>query len=238
MFFPCNRPPRVEPRLVTGLLLGLNEPVLAAAELPRGPARAAIVVWREEGAAPRLAVVVRSRRTGIVAGWDWNGELDEGTLPGVVEAALSFGESMGFVFGDDALADADDAARARALAAWRELAGLPGPEAGGARPARSSGRGSASREEEVLGGEALALSKFRHRLGPRGSRAPETPVAPEAPRPPQPARERPRAEGSEPPRRARGAQRGSALGRLRLVKRAREGGGERAPGWLRLLGLF
>jgi hypothetical protein len=84
----------------------LNAPVLLVDELPAGPASAAIVCLGGP-AGPRVAVAIRSERSGQVIFYGPDDELWEWHGPEVaVEAALSFAESMGFLFEDDRMADA------------------------------------------------------------------------------------------------------------------------------------
>jgi hypothetical protein len=103
----------------------VSTPVLAA-----GPARAAIVVHEEDGV-PRFGVAVRSLRSGACVIYELDEDLaaDASGCEVALDAALTFGESMGFLFDDDALASADPHARRRALAALAELLGDAASEA-------------------------------------------------------------------------------------------------------------
>lgn len=225
MFFARSHPPAAGDERLRSLWLAVNTPELAADELPAGPARAAIGVHEEADGAFALCVLVRSLGDGALGCWSWDGVIEPDALQRAVDAALSFAEGMGFLFDDDALASADLEQRRRALDLWWELSGW-NASAAEVRESPAAAANTAvpqtlapvpfipvrERSEGLpLAGapEALPLTKFRRRLGAPPSEPP--------------------AERSEP----------SALGRLRLVKRARaEAKGDRPPFWLRLLGSF
>lgn len=140
-------PPRGRLRV---LRLSLNTPVVAIEALPVGPVAAGLAV--HEGPEGRsLTLALRSIRTGqlllLLPEDDWE------ALHGpelAVDAALSFAESMGFLFDDDPLAGGGDAGAAARL--WTEFlaeAGLEAPETGEIRL------------EEPAAVPAPLLSKFR-----------------------------------------------------------------------------
>ena len=224
MFFTRSRPPRAAEDRLRSLWLAVNTPDLAADELPSGPARAAIAVCEEATGAFALSVLVRSLGDGSLACWSWDGAIDAGGLRRAADAALSFAESMGFLFDDDALSSPDAAARRRALDFWWEVTGwsptareAPRSAEAFARAAgpESAAPAAAHRAPESVASaaapppERLPLTKFRRRLG-------AAPAEPPASRPEV-----------------------STLGRVRLVKRARpDGTADRRPFWLRLLGSF
>lgn len=217
MFFPRSGPLVVHEEQLRVLRHALNTPELEAGDLPAGPARAAIALHDDPEGGIALSVVVQSLSSGAIACWSWEGAVAPNLVERVIEAALSFGESMGFRFDEDALRGADLEARHRALEQWWELVGWPVREAprGTSGPPRApGGAGVGAVAAASAGGsppESLPLTKFRRRLGP----APSPPPAPEAKSPT------------------------SALGRMRLVKVAKTGeGAERPPLWLRLLGSF
>jgi hypothetical protein len=153
----------------------------------------------------------------VRACWCWDEAIEPVNVVSATVAALSFAESMGFLFDDDALASASSEARRVALDHWWELVGLPAPEAPATPSEPEAGTEAVvtlemTEQMELLKSpvprEGLPLTKFRRRLDPQ-------PAAPE----PKP--------------------RASALGRMRLIKRARRGeAGERPSLWLRLLGSF
>jgi hypothetical protein len=122
MFAARQRPLLVlEDRLLT-MRLSLNTPVLATAELPSGPARAAIFAYAE-GTTRRFAVAVRALRGGSAVVYELQAEsppdVDGWTV--ALDASLSFGESMGFLFDDEMIVDRNPGTLRRALARLREL---------------------------------------------------------------------------------------------------------------------
>jgi len=134
MFFQrTDALPCAEGDLVS-LRMSLNAPVVATDVAAPAPARAAIAVQR--GALPRLCVSVAVRTlhgTGaaLVFRPDISSEESE-SLPTLIEAALSFGESMGFLFDDDELEGADREKRREATARWNAL--VAGESVGDSKP--------------------------------------------------------------------------------------------------------
>ena len=129
MFNPRQRPLLLVADRLLGLRLSLNTPVVATAELAPGPARAAIVTYAE-GGTRRFAVAVRTLRSGTSVVYELEGEdLNEASGWAVaLDAALSFGESMGFLFDDEQLTHRTPKALREALACVREIIAPPGPE--------------------------------------------------------------------------------------------------------------
>jgi hypothetical protein len=238
MFSPRNRALSVREEQLRSLRLSLNTPELGASELPTGPARGAIALHQEPDGSRAISVVVQSLGSGELVCWSWDEPVDAEIETRVTEAALSFGESMGFLFDEDAFAAPSPDVRRVALDHWWELVGWPTAEAESASlPAILDPIALASEPETIelaaplvdeapdgsvvahlpvlarAAREGLPLTKFRRRLGP-------TPVEAGAPAPdPKPQ--------------------ASALGRLRLVKKIRSGEAGRRPSlWLRLLGSF
>ncbi len=211
MFLPRSEPPVVREEQLRELRLALNTPHLSMPDLPSGPAQAAILVYEEAGGPLALCVLVRSLRDGSLLCWSWEDETEPGALLAAVEAALSFGEAMGFLFDDDAFSTAmapED--RRRTLGHLWEMSGWPpsdaAPEAESpAAAARASAPADAVTQAPLPLVDRLPLTKFRRRPEPQ-------PAAP---------------------------QEGAALGRVRLVKRVTaEAVGERLPRWLRLFGSY
>lgn len=130
MFSPRTRPLALDAERLLGLRSSLNTPVVATPDLPTGPARAAIVSHVEAGLR-RLTVVVRSLRNGVCVLYELEGEDLEATMDFSValDAALSFAESMGFLFDDDELDKGGDDPVERALGCWREIVGSLASEA-------------------------------------------------------------------------------------------------------------
>jgi len=122
MFAARQRPLLVlEDRLLT-MRLSLNTPVLATAELPSGPARAAIFAYAE-GTTRRFAVAVRALRGGAAVVYELESDSpsDADGWSVALDASLSFGESMGFLFDDEMIVDRRPGTLRRALARLREL---------------------------------------------------------------------------------------------------------------------
>lgn len=122
MFVPSDSPPELAPSRLRGLRFSLNSPVVTTEAIPAGPARGALLVHRDARGRLGVAVCVRSLRTGGVVlyrsdeRFDGDAELSVG-----IDAALSFGESLGFLFDDDELEKGLD--REDALQLWREFLG-------------------------------------------------------------------------------------------------------------------
>jgi hypothetical protein len=227
-FLPRRQPIELDPERVRALRPSLNTPVVATADLPVGPACAAILVHVEPGRGLQISVGVRSLATGAVALYGFDGPLGASVVGSALDAALSFAEGMGFLFDDDVLDD-DAASREKAVLRWQELIGdgtelapaaAPGVEpddlfdaTGGELtdpPAPPEGTVPPETlfDTEDAGAAKQPVAVFRE--PPSESRVPltkfrgavsETPVAPD-PAPP--------------------ATKKRALGRLRLVKRRAE----------------
>ncbi len=117
------------------LRVSLNSPVVATPELPPGPARAAIIVHRELEGHLAVSVGVRSLKSGDAALWTADASFEgEGEIAVAIDAALSFAESMGFLF-DEEVAAGTQADRDRGKAHWEELMGSSG---GGLEPGPGS----------------------------------------------------------------------------------------------------
>jgi len=203
MFAARQRPLPVREDDLLALRLSLNTPVLATAELASGPARAAIYAHREAGAC-RLGVVVSPVSRGTPVVYELEGELPDDTEQWSValDTALSFGESMGFLFDDEILADRSRATLERAAASLRELL-APRDAAPATSPAAGEELGEILLEDELealaqdgeagrrAGGDVvepafapgIALSKFRGAPPPPPAPVPvqTAPVADRAP---------------------------------------------------------
>lgn len=129
MMFPADQPLDAACGELRSLYVALNSPVVQLELLPVGPASAAV----GEHVAPRgVTLAVRSARTGQVAFFT---SAPDGPPPDIaLGAALSFAETLGFVFDDDEVrpggADGHEAARL-----WRELIG-ESARAGAEEPVR------------------------------------------------------------------------------------------------------
>ena len=121
----------------------LNTPVVSVPELPTGPASAGIAV-HAGGQDSIVNLAIRCVRTGHVVFYGPDEDWSDFHGPDLaVDAALSFAESLGFLFDDDSvqaegglqaaarrwsdfLADTDDGVEAEADSWLEEVASLPG----------------------------------------------------------------------------------------------------------------
>ena len=104
MFFSADGPADPYCSELVALHRSMNAPVVAIEDLPVGPARAAVALSKGGGDAldVNVTVAVRSVRTGQVAFFTAGGELRELRSANIaMDAALSFAESMGFLFDDE-----------------------------------------------------------------------------------------------------------------------------------------
>lgn len=121
-FLPRQRPLELTAPRVRALRPSLNTPVVAMADLPVGPACAAILVHVEPGHGLQISVGVRSLACGSVALYGFDGPISASVVGVALDAALSFAESMGFLFDDDVVGD-DVSSREKAVLRWQELIG-------------------------------------------------------------------------------------------------------------------
>jgi hypothetical protein len=296
VFFPRTTPLQVAPAQVRGLRLSLNTPVVSTEDLPVGPARAAILIHAEGGRGETVTIGIRSLRAARVAVFSIDPDVSgDASFDVTLDAALSFAESMGFLFDEDEMGDGGAQGKTRCLGLWRDLIGddaavgksapanapaneellldelveeateaaVPpfGDTSDGLddeigdfgpplapeleeRPVAAAARKKAVRASSRLAGRdrseasdaavasevaraaagggggrsaPLTLSKFRGGAGPAASSAASAASAAEAP--------------------GKGGRGGAALGRLRLVRRAKDGARKRNP-ILRLFGVF
>ena len=167
MFFARQDPPDPTRNALRALRPSLNTPVLGVEELPPGPASAAFACLGGPGG-PRISLALRSLRSGEVVFFGPDEELGEWRGPELaLDAALSFAESMGFLFDDDRMAEDPDAAQRL----WRGLleASGRGPLAALGAAAESAAEPELLWLEEVAApaaavGRAIALTKFRRGL--------------------------------------------------------------------------
>ena len=106
--------PALSPEGVRGLRFSLNTPVVRTEDLPPAPARAAILLYESADAELLPLVGIRSLKSGEVVYFEPEGAVDDGGL----DAAMAFGEGMGFLFDDDEI-DQGDAERAFGM--WTDL---------------------------------------------------------------------------------------------------------------------
>jgi hypothetical protein len=132
MFNPRERPLLLVAERLLSLRLSLNTPIVSTDELPAGPARAGIAVHSESGRT-RFTVAVRSLPLGVSVLYELDSEdisqPDDMAL--ALDASLSFGESMGFLFDDDMIVDREPGTLRQAVARLREIVSSPGPDVAG-----------------------------------------------------------------------------------------------------------
>jgi hypothetical protein len=117
MIHPARAPLEPHGRPLRALYVSLNRPVVTLASLPAGPATAAVAL-HDAGA----SVCLRSLRSASVQLFV-TGEDLAGDRRFALDAALSFAESMGFLFDDDEVEAAGDAGPEAAARRWRDLCG-------------------------------------------------------------------------------------------------------------------
>jgi hypothetical protein len=185
MFSPRKRPLLLVADRLLALRMSLNTPVVATPDLPAGPARAAIAVHSEAGRTC-FTVAVRSLRNGVSVLYELEGE-DTNDASGIavaLDAALSFGESMGFLFDDELVTARSEAVLRAALARLREIVAPPAPDVGETMPSLDL---EAPPEEILLDDEfelEPAVEPSPRRQPPaRGARA-QVQSRREAPKPP------------------------------------------------------
>jgi hypothetical protein len=196
----------------------LNTPVVAASDLPVGPACAAILVHMEPGHGLQISVGVRSLGCGSVTVFGFDAPIAASVVNVALDAALSFAESMGFLFDDD-MVDDDAGSQEKAVLRWQEMIGdaLIGSPAGPAEsqpvelfdadggeltdPPEPAEPVQPELLVEPAPVQAVALTKFR--VEPSAA-----PAAAPSPAPSEAAAGRAAQEASR-----------RALGRMRLVKR-------------------
>ena len=122
MFLRDDEPILLTEGGIQGLCMSLNRAVLDLENLPAGPARAAILLHRDDSGEPALVVAIRSEVSRAVIRFAFEGELHPET-DRAMDAGLQFAEGMGFLFDEDILAENLPAAARKALEAWCELTG-------------------------------------------------------------------------------------------------------------------
>jgi hypothetical protein len=122
MFEPCGQPISLSAEALLGIRFSLNTPVVESGAVPDGPARAAIVVHRLGSNRQQLSLGIRSLRTQHVTLFRFSDRLSSpADLIHAIEAALTFCESLGFLFDEDEVEMAGPAARAEAVTRWQAL---------------------------------------------------------------------------------------------------------------------
>jgi hypothetical protein len=250
MFAARTQALELTPDRVEELRLSLNTPVVTIEGLESGPARAGLLVHRARAGHLGVTVAVHSMRSDRNVLYTLDEALEEGPSLSVgIDAALSFGESLGFLFDDD---EKEQRGGDHALRLWQELLGEdPKAECLG----RSAGAALPPEEPEELvledlvdqipsshfeagGGRSLELDSgielepATHPI-PAPEPRPKSAIPLTKFRPPAPEAEEERREGTDRRRPQR-----AALARVRLVRRARRSESESRNPLLRLLSAF
>lgn len=204
MFSPRKRPLLLVADRLLALRLSLNTPVVATPDLPAGPARGAIAVHSEAGRTC-FTVAVRSLRNGASVLYELEGEDFAGAsgIAVALDAALSFGESMGFLFDDELVTSRAEPVLRDALSRLREIVAPPAPDVGETTPVLEIAASEEILLEEALEQEPpLAPAAPRRKAGrrakdpdpaphrqriPDGIAAPAPTAAPALPVPPTPS---------------------------------------------------
>ena len=175
MFTPRQQPLLLVAERLLSLRLSINTPIVSTTELPAGPARAAIAV-HSEGGRTLFTVAIRSLRHGASVLYELEGEDLDGAsgIAVALDAALSFGESMGFLFDDEVIEDRSAASLRNAVGLLREIVAPPAPDVEETAPAFDAG--AADEDGEILLEEALELEPVEPLAG--AAPAPARPVAP------------------------------------------------------------
>ncbi len=190
VFFARQEAPDPVRSALRSLRPSLNTPVVVVEDLPAGPASAAIACLAGP-AGSQVVLAIRSVRSGQAVFFGPDDELRDWQEPETaIDAALTFAESMGFLFEDDRVAEAP--ADARRLwgdlldATARARTPLPEPVLRGASPRSGTASGPSARDPEEIWLEevvppvcavsaSVPLTKFRRASGAAAS-APSEPV--------------------------------------------------------------
>jgi len=261
MFALSPEPPAFSEAGLQCLLVSVNRPVMERADLPRGTARAAILVFAEEYGGLGVAVGLRCGGGNRVAFFRYQAQVDRPLeAEEALQTGLAFAKNLGFAFDEgNPMGRGGATGRADALRRWHALVGEAGVaerEGPSPRPARPPARSAQELLLENALEEAPPASKANADAGVGAPRArsatgPTTPPNPagraRASRAPQPTPGAPsidaaevsltkfREDGPQTPSPANSGS-GSALGRIPLVRRRAEKG--RAGLLARLLGSF
>ena len=129
MFFPVNAPLDGTCTALQALRRSLNSPVVTLDSLPVGPASAAIALHPGAPDDPRVTIAIRSVQSRQLVFYSADEERASFHSAGVaLDAALSFAESMGFLFDDDDVEAGGDEGPRVAARLWSEFAAVAPPE--------------------------------------------------------------------------------------------------------------
>ena len=175
MIFLADAPLETGCSELEALYVSLNSPVVTLDSLPVGPASAAVALHMNPR--PGVTLAVRCVRTGRVAFFTSGPcEVVEDAKV-LLDAALSFAESMGFLFDEDEVAARGEQGPREAARLWLDLLGKEAEHSEKTReiPAGEALKGAAESREILLEelaceahervGPVVMLSKFRRAGG-------------------------------------------------------------------------
>jgi hypothetical protein len=163
MIFSAQRTPSSAAAELLRVRRSLNQPVVSIAQLPVGPASAAIAIHETSGdGGLRFTVAVRCERTRSVVFFAANVGADATRQPLASDAALSLAESMGFLF-DDWIATDNPATRDVASQLWGQFVEAAESSAAGHSQPISTGLGAHAAGVSHRN-SAIPLTKFRRSL--------------------------------------------------------------------------
>jgi hypothetical protein len=119
MIFLADAPLETSCSELEALYVSLNSPVITLESLPVGPASAAVALHMNPH--PGVTLAVRCVRTGRVAFFTSGEAVEDAKV--LLDAALSFAESMGFLFDEDEVAARGEEGPEEAARLWRDLLG-------------------------------------------------------------------------------------------------------------------
>jgi hypothetical protein len=119
MIFLADAPLETSCSELEALYVSLNSPVVTLESLPVGPASAAVALHMNPH--PGVTLAVRCVRTGRVAFFTSGEAVEDAKV--LLDAALSFAESMGFLFDEDEVAARGEQGPEEAAQLWRDLLG-------------------------------------------------------------------------------------------------------------------
>jgi hypothetical protein len=145
MIFSADAPFETDCSELRALHVSLNSPVVTLEQLPVGPASAAVAF--HTGERPGVTLAVRSIRTGHLAFFTCGGEEAADYPEVVLDAALCFAESMGFLFDEDLVQALGDRGPREAARRWIDLLG---EECAAIEPSEDLPLGDPTLEDEAL----------------------------------------------------------------------------------------
>jgi hypothetical protein len=163
MIFSARRTPGSAAAQLRQVRRSLNKPVVSIAQLPVGPASAAIAVHQTSRASDlHFTLAVRCERTRSVIFFAANGDPDPARQSLAGDAALSLAEGMGFLF-DEWIATDNPATRDVANRVWGHFVEAAESSAAGHALSISAGP-AASHTGADPRVSAIPLTKFRRDL--------------------------------------------------------------------------